>query len=101
MSYMSLITKNTRSQLSKLSWEVDGSLSAHTYYDESPSLQYAKTMADMKKPDHPVFGRHARVIPPHVLAASFREGWFSDDDKWRRWSNDESYKRFWVWDGRV
>lgn len=41
------------------------------------------------------------VIPNSVKAAALRDGWYNDDEKWRRWANDIDNRRLRITDGRL
>lgn len=41
------------------------------------------------------------VIPQSVVSQAIREGWYHDDAKWRRWTNDPDNRRLRVSEGRV
>lgn len=45
--------------------------------------------------------RLAALVPETVLNQAFTEGWFHDQDKWKRWMNDPNNRDFRVWGGRV
>jgi len=45
--------------------------------------------------------RLAARVPPHVAEKAFREGWFHDDDAWKKWLNDPENRDFRVWEGRA
>lgn len=39
--------------------------------------------------------------PVHVAERAFREGWFYDDEAWKRWANDRENLDFRVNEGRM
>jgi hypothetical protein len=45
--------------------------------------------------------RLAAKVPAHVAEQAFREGWFHDDEAWKRWMNNNENRDFRVWEGRV
>lgn len=45
--------------------------------------------------------RLAARVPMHVAEQAMREGWFHDDDAWRRWMNDRDNRDHRVWEGRI
>lgn len=45
--------------------------------------------------------RPIAVIPPSEQARAMKEGWFRDDDAWRRWANDIDNRSLRTTDGRA
>lgn len=45
--------------------------------------------------------RLAARVPVHVVEQAFREGWFHDDDAWKKWMNDAENRDHRVWEGRI
>lgn len=41
------------------------------------------------------------VIPQSVVAQSLKEGWYHDDERWRRWMNDGDNSRLRITRGNV
>ena len=69
-----------------------------TFQDCAPIVEAAKILAEEKP------GKDMRLvakIPLSVLDQSFREGWFGDKERWRKWANDGANRAFRVWPGRI
>lgn len=45
--------------------------------------------------------RLAARVPMPIAERAFREGWFHDDEAWRRFLNDGDNRDFRVWEGRI
>lgn len=45
--------------------------------------------------------RLAARIPVHVAEKAFREGWFHDDNAWKKWLNDGENRDFRVYEGQI
>ena len=39
------------------------------------------------------------IIPPSVEARAINEGWFNDQDQWRKWANDSDNNKLRTTDG--
>lgn len=39
------------------------------------------------------------VIPPSVEARALKEGWYNDQDQWRKWANDLNNRKLRTTDG--
>jgi hypothetical protein len=40
-------------------------------------------------------------VPIHVAEQAMREGWFHDDEAWKRWMNDGDNRDHRVWEGAI
>lgn len=45
--------------------------------------------------------RLAARVPVHVCEKAMREGWFHDDDAWKKWMNDPENRDHRVYEGRI
>lgn len=45
--------------------------------------------------------RLAARVPVHVCEKAMREGWFHDDDAWKKWMNDGENRDHRVYEGRI
>ena len=43
--------------------------------------------------------RPLAIIPPSVEARALNEGWYNDQDEWRKWANDSNNKNLRTTDG--
>ena len=67
-------------------------------FEVEPYLEMAKMLSE-QEPGKEI--RHAAVIPKHVLRQAFQEGWFNDQQAWKRWANDPDNKLFRTWPGAL
>jgi hypothetical protein len=67
-------------------WTEDGSLLEAQMERERPTL----VGPDMKP---------LAVIPPSVQAKALNEGWYNDQDQWRKWANDSDNSKLRTTDG--
>jgi hypothetical protein len=77
----------------------NGDLLAGLHIDCEPIVDHAKVLRE-NQTGKEVF-RLAATVPAHVAEQSFREGWFHDDDAWKKWLNDNANRDFRVWEGRI
>ncbi len=66
--------------------------------DVEPVIEAAKRLSEQTPGED---FRHVAFIPDYVLRKSMREGWFNDNEAWRRWANDPDNKAFRTWPGRI
>lgn len=78
--------------------EQDGKTFIEHRQDVEPVIRAAKILSE-RKPDKD-FTRVA-LIPENVLNQAFTEGWFHDEDAWRRWANDPANKVFRTTEGTI
>jgi hypothetical protein len=78
--------------------EEDGRQFIESRQDCSGIVKAAKAMAELPKGEN---FRLAALVPETVLNQAFTEGWFHDDNAWKRWMNDPQNRDFRVWDGRA
>lgn len=45
--------------------------------------------------------RLAARVPAPIVEKAMQEGWFHDDEAWKRWMNDSDNRDFRVWEGRI
>ena len=45
--------------------------------------------------------RHVATIPVPVIEQAMREGWFEDDDAWKKWLNDPENRDFRSYEGQL
>jgi hypothetical protein len=45
--------------------------------------------------------KHVARVPLTVVEKAMREGWYNDEEAWRKWCNDPDNRDFRVWQGRV
>lgn len=69
-----------------------------TFEDCEPIIEKAKMLSEMNPGKD---FRHAAIIPKHVLDQAFREGWFNDKARWKKWANDPSNRAFRTWPGHL
>lgn len=83
-------------------FDSNGEIYIEEVHDVEPTADLAKAASELvggKKADGM---RLEAMIPIDVLNRSFREGWFSDKDAWKRWANDPGNRIFRVeHNGRV
>lgn len=58
-----------------------------------PVLAEVRALTEVQ-PDRHDGMRLEAVIPAHVLRQSYIEGWFHDEERWRRWANDPANRAF-------
>ncbi len=63
-----------------------------------PIIEAAKALSELEPGKD---FRHAAIIPQIVLEQSFREGWFNDKSRWKKWANDPANKPFRTWPGNL
>lgn len=70
-----------------------------TVEDCEPIVESVKVLRDQ----HASRGdmKHVARVPVTVVERAFREGWFHDQEAWRKWCNDAGNRDFRVWEGRV
>lgn len=67
--------------------EEDGKTYSEIRQDIDPIVQAAK---DMWCDNPPLDMRRVALIPKAVLDRAFLEGWFHDENAWRKWANGEA-----------
>lgn len=77
----------------------DGKVVVNELEDCEPVLEAAKRLGDLEPAKEPF--RHAAYIPRHVLNRAYREGWFNDEEAWKKWANDPNNKHLRTWKGRM
>ena len=69
--------------------EEDGKTWVETRQDVEGLIRYAKILRENEKQkDDSALGVRVAFIPKSELDRSFNEGWFHDENAWRRWAND-------------
>lgn len=69
-----------------------------TFQDCEPIIERAKMLSEMTPGKE---FRHAAIIPQQVLDQAYREGWFQDKERWKKWANSPDNKAFRTWPGRL
>lgn len=72
--------------------EEDGKSWIETRQDVEPVARAAKMLADHAEVDKDF--TLVALIPATVLDRAFNEGWFHDEDAWRRWYADPANAAF-------
>lgn len=78
--------------------EEDGKTHIETRQDLEPIIKAAKILSQ-RKPGKD-FTRVA-LIPKTTLDKALIEGWFHDEEAWRRWANDSANKVFRTTEGTI
>lgn len=76
----------------------DNCLVIETLQNLEPIIERAKALSQLEPGKD---FRHAAIVPQIVLDRAFREGWFNDENAWKRWANDPDNALFRTWPGRL
>jgi len=58
-----------------------------------PVLERVRDLTEAQPDKHDGMRLEA-VIPAHVMRRAYIEGWFHDEERWRRWANDPANRAF-------
>lgn len=79
--------------------EPDGTFHLYVEQDLEDAIEENKALAE-NQTGKEMFRLAARVPVP-VVEKAMIEGWFHDDDAWKKWMNDGDNRDFRVWGGRI
>lgn len=92
MSISALLDMIPQEQRAVIRHVEDGVTRVEMRQDVGPVAACAKFLSENHKPDKD-FTRVA-LIPKVVIDQAFIEGWFHDEEAWRRWANDSANAQF-------
>lgn len=79
----------------------DGGMVIEMLEDCDPIIDQAKALSDAASPKNDGMRLEA-FVPDFVMRRAFLEGWFHDNEAWRRWANDPANRPFRIeYNGRV
>lgn len=71
----------------------DGRAVVELVEDCGPVIRQVRDLTEAQ-PDRHDGMRLEAVIPAHVMRRAYVEGWFHDEERWRRWANDPGNRAF-------
>ena len=83
-----LIDHNAEERRKVIHHQEDGTVLIETRQDITELVRVADYLKEQPQNSDTALGTLVALIPKTELDRAFNEGWFHDQDAWKRWAND-------------